>query len=121
MLSYFLSEEMVKDKSISEVNKYRDHMEEKRNTLVRNLGQNRSLILDEVVGLVDKDGMQLLKSMTDDQAGTYLFEYIVENRELAEDFYHIFTRLRVDIAAAVIKCAIEADTGRPFSRKGKSS
>ena len=108
---------MEKGESIPEVNKYKDYMENKRATVVANLGQNMSLILDEVVGLVDMGGIQILRSMTDDEAGTYLFEYIVENRELAEDFYHIFTRLRVHIAAAIIKCAIEADTGSQFTGK----
>ena len=98
--------------------KYRDFIEENRKTLIRILGAKKQLILDGVEGLVDKSGIEVLRSMTGDEAGTALVAYIIENRELADEFCMVFDSLNLTEVADIIRQANGTDLSRKLERTG---
>ena len=105
---------MYKDKRNENTvrDKYIDFIENNGKTLISIVGAKKQLILNEVAGLVDKSGIELLRSMTGDEAGTALVAYIIENRELADEFCMVFDSLNLTEVANIIRQANEADFNR---------
>ena len=107
--SFFVS---VHAKEDTVEDKYRDFIEKNRKTLISILGAKKQLILDGVVGLVDQSGIEVLRSMSGDEAGTALVAYIIENRELADEFCMVFDSLNLTEVADIVRQASSADSNR---------